>query len=206
MELVKQKLSFLSPKLLNELLDCSTIQTFPKGVEILKEEQYVKVLPIVLNGLVKVSSHFQEKELLLYYIEPKQSCVMSFSSALNQEPSRVFAITAQETEILLIPVQNLSKWLKEYPELNTLFYNQYDLRYLDLLNTIQQLFVAKMDVRLMEYLKRKTKLMVDSTLKLTHVEIANDLGTAREVISRTMKKMEIDGRVQQNKNGIKVLT
>jgi len=206
MELVKQKLSFLSPKLLNELLDCSTIQTFPKGVEILKEEQYVKVLPIVLNGLVKVSSHFQEKELLLYYIEPKQSCVMSFSSALNQEPSRVFAITEQETEILLIPVQNLSKWLKEYPELNTLFYNQYDLRYLDLLNTIQQLFVAKMDVRLMEYLKRKTKLMVDSTLKLTHVEIANDLGTAREVISRTMKKLEIEGRVQQNKNGIKVLT
>lgn len=206
MELVKQKLSFLSPKLLNELLDCSTIQIFPKGVEILKEEQYVKVLPIVLNGLVKVSSHFQEKELLLYYIEPKQSCVMSFSSALNQEPSRVFAITEQETEILLIPVQNLSKWLKEYPELNTLFYNQYDLRYLDLLNTIQQLFVAKMDVRLMEYLERKTKLMVDSTLKLTHVEIANDLGTAREVISRTMKKLEIEGRVQQNKNGIKVLT
>ncbi|MGB0871283.1 MAG: Crp/Fnr family transcriptional regulator [Flavobacteriales bacterium] len=206
MELVKQKLSFLSPKLLNELLDCSTIQIFPKGVEILKEEQYVKVLPIVLNGLVKVSSHFQEKELLLYYIEPKQSCVMSFSSALNQEPSRVFAITEQETEILLIPVQNLSKWLKEYPELNTLFYNQYDLRYLDLLNTIQQLFVAKMDVRLMEYLERKTKLMVDSTLKLTHLEIANDLGTAREVISRTMKKLEIEGRVQQSKNGIKVLT
>lgn len=206
MELVKQKLSFLSPKLLNELLDCSTIKIFPKGVEILKEEQYVKVLPIVLNGLVKVSSHFQEKELLLYYIEPKQSCVMSFSSALNQEPSRVFAITEQETEILLIPVQNLSKWLKEYPELNTLFYNQYDLRYLDLLNTIQQLFVAKMDVRLMEYLEKKTKLMVDSTLKLTHVEIANDLGTAREVISRTMKKLEMEGRVQQNKNGIKVLT
>lgn len=205
METVRQQLSFLSPQLIEKLLINSTISDFPKNTEIIKNQQYIKHIPIVINGLVKVFSKFDEKELLLYYIQPKQSCIMSFSASLKNTPSKVFAITEEDSKILLIPVKYLPKWLNEYSDLNTLFYSQYDLRYSDLLETIQHVLVDKMDKRLYEYLKHKTDLINYETVKLTHGQIANELGTAREVISRVMKKLENEGKITQNKNGIKIL-
>ena len=202
MQTIQQQLSFLSTSLIEELLKHSTINDFPKGTQILRDEQYVKVLPIVLNGLVKVFSKFEEKELLLYYIEPNQSCVMSFSAALKNTPSKVFAITEEDSKILLIPVDKLPKWLREFPDLNTLFYSQYDLRYSDLLDTIQHILVDKMDKRLFDYLKNKSKLTNNKSIKLTHGQIANELGTAREVISRVLKKLESENKIQQTANGI----
>jgi CRP/FNR family transcriptional regulator len=136
MEFDKNILSFLKPKLLDELIKKSTLKEFSKGTEILREEQYVKVLPIVINGLVKVYSRFDEKELLLYYIEPAQSCVMTFYAALKNTPSKVFATTEEESKILLIPIQYLPNWLQEYPGFNDLFYNQFNLRYSELLDTM----------------------------------------------------------------------
>jgi len=142
MEFDKNILSFLKPKLLDELIKKSTLKEFSKGTEILREEQYVKVLPIVINGLVKVYSRFDEKELLLYYIEPAQSCVMTFYAALKNTPSKVFATTEEESKILLIPIQYLPNWLQEYPGFNDLFYNQFNLRYSELLDTIWSCYIC----------------------------------------------------------------
>lgn len=129
MEFAKRILSFLKPELVDKILNESTFIEFPKGTEILREQQYVKVLPIVINGLVKVYSRFDEKELLLYYIESAQSCVMTFYAALKNTQSKVFAITEEDSTVLLLPVQHLPIWLKEYPDFNELFYNQFNLRY-----------------------------------------------------------------------------
>lgn len=205
METIRHFLSFLSPQLVDELLSNSTIKDIPKGTQIIREEQYIKVIPIIISGLVKVFSKFDEKELLLYYIQPQQSCIMSFSASLKNTPSKIFAITEEDSKILLIPVESLPKWLKEYTELNDLFYNQYDLRYTDLLDTIQHVLVDKMDKRLYEHLIRKAKLKHNSVIKITHGQIANELGTAREVISRVIKKLENEGKISQNTDGIKIL-
>jgi CRP/FNR family transcriptional regulator len=205
METEKQHLAFLSNDLREQLIKYSSIQVFSKGTEILRDEQYVKVLPIVLKGLVKVFSKFDERELLLYYIQPNESCVMSFSAALKNTPSKVFAITEEESEILLLPVEHLPKWLREYPDLNQLFYNQYDLRYTELLDTIQHVLINKMDKRLFDYLYQKAELTHFSPLKITHSQIANELGTAREVISRVMKKLEREGKVSQGGLGIEII-
>ena len=204
MEFDKSVLSFLQPELLTEILSESSIQEFPKGTEILKEQQYVKVLPIVVDGLVKVYSRFDEKELLLYYIEPAQSCVMSFYAALKNTPSRVFAETEEDSKILLIPVQHLPNWLKQYPKFNELFYNQFNLRYSELLDTISHLLLDKLDKRLYEHLRRKTELTNKQSIKISHSQLANELGTAREVISRIMKKLETDGLVIQNSGTITI--
>lgn len=204
MEFDKSILSFLQPELLVEILSESSIQEFPKGTEILKEQQYVKVLPIVVDGLVKVYSRFDEKELLLYYIEPAQSCVMSFYAALKNTPSRVFAETEEDSKILLIPVQYLPNWLKQYPKFNELFYNQFNLRYSELLDTISHLLLDKLDKRLYEHLKRKTELTNKKSIKISHSQLANELGTAREVISRITKKLETDGLVIQNSGTITI--
>lgn len=205
MEFDKNILSFLNPKLLEKVIEFSTIKEFPKGTEILKEEQYVKVLPIVINGLVKVYSRFEEKELLLYYIEPAQSCVMTFYAAINNSPSKVFATTEKNSKILLIPVQYLSNWLKEFPDFNELFFNQFNLRYTELLDTIGHLLFDKMDKRLYDYLKKKSLLTNDNLIKMSHSHIANELGTAREVITRVLKKLETDEKIKHNSSGIKII-
>lgn len=201
----KNILSFLPKTLQEKVLSESSIQQFPKGTKILKEAQYVKVLPIVLEGLVKVNSSFNEKELLLYYIEPAQSCVMSFYAALKNTPSKIFAETEEDSTILLIPVRYLPKWLQEYPKFNDLFYNQFNLRYSELLETISHLLLDKMDKRLYDHLKKKSALKNTSTLKVSHSQLANELGTAREVVSRVIKKLEVEGLVAQNSGKITIL-
>ena len=205
MEFNKNILSFLKPKLVDEIIKESTIKEFSKGTEILREEQYVKVLPIVINGLVKVYSRFDERELLLYYIEPAQSCVMTFYAALKNTPSKVFATTEEASQILLIPVQHLPNWLKEYPGFNNLFYNQFNLRYSELLDTIRHLLLDKMDKRLYDHLKKKTDLTTGSSIKMSHNQLANELGTAREVITRVLKKLETDGKILQKRGEIKII-
>ncbi|WP_196893086.1 Crp/Fnr family transcriptional regulator [Aureivirga marina] len=205
MNFAKQALSFLQPDLVDKILKESTIQEIPKGTQILREEQYVKVLPIVIDGLVKVYSRFEEKDLLLYYIEPVQSCIMTFYASLKNTPSKVFAITEENSKLLLIPVQFIPKWLKEYPNFNELFYDQFNLRYLELLDTIGHLLVEKMDKRLYNHLKKKTELTKNDSIKMSHNQIANELGTAREVISRVLKKLETEGKVEQTSEGIKII-
>ncbi len=201
----KTILSFLKPELVDLIIKESSIKAIPKGTEILRAEQYVKVLPIVMEGLVKVYSKFEDKELLLYYIEPSQSCVMSFYAALKNIPSKVFAQTEEDSKIILIPVQYLPDWLKKYPDFNILFYSQYNLRFSELLETISHLLLNKMDQRLYEHLKRKTALRHQTSIKISHSQLANELGTAREVISRVIKKLENEGKVVQNAGEITII-
>jgi len=205
MDFDKKILSFLRQELVDQIARESAVEKFPKGTEILREQQYVKVLPIVISGLVKVYSRFDEKELLIYYIEPAQSCVMTFYAALKNTPSKVFAKTEQDSEILLIPVRLLPNWLKEYPDFNELFYNQFNLRYSELLDTIGHLLLNKMDTRLLEHLRRKSDLLESRSIKMSHSQIANELGTAREVVTRVLKKLETEGKVIQVSGEIRVI-
>jgi len=205
MEEIKKALSFLSPDLVSEIIIVSQVRDFPKNTEILKEGQYVKVIPIVIEGLIKVFSSFEEKELLLYYIKPNESCIMSFASSIKNEPSKVYAVTEEDSTILLLPVDKVSNWVKQFPSINDLFYQQYNLRYSELLDTISHVLFNKMDTRLYDYLKRKTQLTKQNPIKISHRQIASELGTAREVISRVMKKLENEGRVKQYTNTIKII-
>jgi len=202
---IKKALSFLSPDLVSEILSVSQIRDFPKDTEILKEGQYVKVIPIVIEGLIKVFAGFEEKELLLYYIKPNESCIMSFASSIKNEPSKVYAVTEEDSKILLLPVDKVPNWVKQFPSINDLFYQQYNLRYSELLDTINHVLFNKMDTRLYDYLKRKIQLTKQNPLKISHRQIAGELGTAREVISRVMKKLENEGKVKQYTNTIKII-
>jgi CRP/FNR family transcriptional regulator len=205
MEFDKKILSFLKPALVDKILDVSSVKEFSKGTEILRAQQHVKVLPIVISGLVKVYSKFDEKELLLYYIEPAQSCVMTFYAALKNTPSKVFATIEEDSKVLLIPVQLLPNWLKEYPDFNELFYNQFNLRYLELLDTIGHLLLDKMDKRVYDHLKKKLMLTNSGSIIMSHSQIATELGTAREVITRVLKKLETDGKVLQKAGEIRII-
>ncbi|MFY9154052.1 MAG: Crp/Fnr family transcriptional regulator [Prolixibacteraceae bacterium] len=189
-------------ELLAEINQNSILKTLPEGTEILREGQYIKVIPIVISGLIKVFTRSGDKELLLYYIKPKESCIMSFSASLKNQPSKIFAITEEDTTALLLPVEKVIDWTHQFPDINTAFFQQFNLRYSELLDTINHLLFDQLDKRLYDYLAKKTRLTNSNPLKISHRQVASELGTAREVISRVMKKLENEGKVKQNPNNL----
>ncbi|AMC10407.1 Crp/Fnr family transcriptional regulator [Lutibacter profundi] len=204
-ELIKFELSFLGSSLLDDIVASSSLLNFEKDTELLREGQFVKVIPIVLTGLIKVFSRYEDKELLLYYIKPSESCVMSFSASLKNTPSLVFAITEEDTTVLLLPASKINGWVKKFPNFNQLFFEQYNVRYHELLKTINHLLFDKLDVRLYNYLIEKRDITKKNPITISHRQIANELGTAREVISRLLKKLEGENKVQQLPSQIKIL-
>jgi len=202
---IENNFKYLGKDLISELLDFSVIKTFPSSTELVREGQYVKYIPLVLSGLVKVYTQFEEKELLLYYIKPEQSCIMSFSSCINNDKSKIFAITEEESTVLLIPSDKIAKWVTEFPTINMLFYKQYDLRYSELVDTIHQMLHHKLDKRLLDYLSEKVSVTGKNPIKISHKEIANDLGTAREVVSRLVKKLERQNILKQYHDSIALI-
>jgi CRP/FNR family transcriptional regulator, anaerobic regulatory protein len=204
-EAIEKRFGYLEKELLEELIQVAPIKTFPAHTELIREGQYVKVIPIVLKGLLKVYTQFEEKELLLYYVQPEQSCIMSFSSVVNSDTSKIFALTEEESTLLLIPSEKINEWIRVYPSINKLFYKQYDLRYAELVETIHQMLYFKLDRRLLDYLTEKVRVTGKNPLKLSHKEIANDLGTAREVVSRLVKKFEKQNILKQHHDSIEII-
>ena len=195
----------LNSKLKQEICDFSILKELPKNTEILREGQYIKAIPLVVSGLIKVYTRYEDRELLLYYIRPKESCTMSFAASINDEPSKVFAETEENTKVLLLPISKIPQWVNQFPDMNNLFFKQYGLRYAELLDTIHHILFNKLDVRLYKYLKEKVLLTKKNPLVISHRQIANELGTAREVISRIMKKLELEGKVKQHSNSVEIL-
>lgn len=202
---LKILLPFLELPFIEVLLEECALINIPKGDEIIKQDGFTPGVPIVLKGLIKVATQNDARSLLLYYIQPGQSCIMSFSSCLKGNPSQIFAVTQEDSTVLLVPREKIQSWLKKYPSLNTLFYSQFETRYTDLLGNIQQLLFHKIDQRLYDYLKNNSLLLGEQTIKITHQRIANDLATAREVISRTLKKLEKEGKITQSLEGISLM-
>ncbi len=195
----------LDPNLIEEIISCSEIKTLPANTQILREGQYVKAIPLVLDGLAKVCMGYEEKELLLYYIKPGESCIMLLTAGLNNEQSKVFISAEEATTALFLPIDKVAKWMKQYPALGMLFFRQYNMRYNDLLETIHSIVFDRMDNRLYRYLKDKVQATNINPLRLPHKQIAAELGTAREVVTRVLKRLENEGKVALTSCTIKVL-
>lgn len=203
--LLKKLLPQFSETLQKLFASDGTVLEMESGTQILTEGQSVKMIPIVLDGLVKVFTRHEDKDLLLYYIKPHESCVMSFLAGIKNQPSRIYAQAEERTTLLLLPAQKVEQWINEYPQLNNLFYDLYNTRYSELIDTLHQLIFQKLDARLFDYLREKSRLKGNSVLNLRHREIAQDLGTSREVITRVLKKLEKEGKIRQIQAGIQLI-
>lgn len=177
----------------------------PADSTLLKTGNYVQSVPLVIKGLIRVSRNEDDKELLLYYIHPGEMCIMSFSACCSNSASIIEASTIEETKVLLIPSVKLREWITLYPSFNFYIYEMFNKRYLDLIDTINQLIFYRLDERLYNYLKEKTVLSGNSNVTITHQQIATDMGTAREVISRLLKKLELENKILTGRNQVRVL-
>jgi CRP/FNR family transcriptional regulator len=145
----------------------------------------------------------EDKGYLLYYIKPNESCVMSLTAGIKRQQSLIEAITETESELLLIPSEKIQHWIELYPRLNKLFYQQYEDRYTDMIETVHHLLFDKLDKRIV-HLKEKSETLQQNPVKISHRQIAQDLGTAREVVSRVMKQLERDNLVKQLPDSIQL--
>jgi len=176
----------------------------PSDSTLLKAGNYVQSVPLVINGLIRVSRIEEDKELLLYYIHPGEMCIMSFSACCSNSASLIEAVTLEETRILLIPSVKLREWINQYPSFNLYIYAMFNRRYLDLIDTIDQLIFNRLDERLLSYLKEKAVLSGNKRVNITHQQIATDMGSAREVISRLLKKLELENKIITGRNQVTI--
>jgi len=193
--------------LLEELKKEGAIKTFAPDTEIIDEYDYIRFVPIVLNGSIKVFKLDEEgREMLLYYIKPGESCVMSFLGATCNGTSKIKAVVEEEAEVLVLPVHKATDLIRENPQWVQFIFELYNRRFEELLSVVNAIAFQKVDVRLWELLKTKVKMLKTEELNMTHQQIADELGTAREVVSRLLKQLERDKKISLGRNKIKILT
>lgn len=182
------------------------LKKFPAGSVILQEDSYIKSIPLVLNGSLKVMRTDNDgHEILLYYIVPGESCIMSFLGGIHNETSKIKAVVEEDAEILFIPVEKASEWVKKFPEWADFIFKLYHKRFEELLTAVNAIAFQKLDMRLLQLLKQKAELYQTNELKITHQQLADELGTAREAVSRVMKQMENEGLVTLSRNKVTLL-
>jgi CRP/FNR family transcriptional regulator, anaerobic regulatory protein len=205
LDFIKKKFENFDEDFYLELKEHAITANVEAKQELITEGQKIGHIPVLIKGSVKVYTLNDGKELTYYYIAPGESCIMTFSSIFTDKTSKIYAITEEKSEILLIPVSLFLKWLQKYPQLNRIFFLEYDLRYKIMMDTISQVIFQRLDKRILEYLEKGIKRSGKAALKVSHKKIAADLGTAREVVSRILKKYEREGVIIQTSSGIKII-
>lgn len=192
-----------SPEIKKKLEEYGTHKKFSEGDIVLNENAYIKAIPIVTSGSIRVMRTDEDgREILLYYIRAGESCIMSFLGGMHHDTSKVKAIAEEDTEILFIPIDKIMLLIREYPEWLDYIFRLYHNRFEELLEVVNAVAFKKMDERLLDFIKRKCGLTKSHTLYVTHEQIANELGTARVVVSRLLKQMEEAGLVKLGRNKI----
>ena len=194
------------PELVKAIESKASLVAVPEGHVILDVGQQVRVIPLLLSGILKISrTDNSGKELLLYYVHANESCAMTFTCCMQQYPSEIKATAETEVTFLAIPISVMDAWLAKYPTWKSFVMRTIRNRFNELLNTIDQLAFQKLDERLVHFLKEKSRSTGSTLINLTHEQIATEMGSTREVISRLLKKLENDRKVLLYRNQIKLL-
>lgn len=197
---------FKEEGLKKEILEKAKLVEVEAGTSILKEGSYVKTIPILLSGLVKVvKEEAGGKEILLYYIYPLESCIVSINCGINDIKSRVKAIAEDDSSSILIPTSIIGEWQRKYPSFNYYVLNLYQKRFDDILDAYNALAFQSLDNRLLSYLRARAAALNSSKITATHQDLADELGTARETVSRILKKLESDELVKLHRGWIEII-
>ncbi len=195
-----------SPELIEKLYACSRKKRYETGSVILSENAHIRSIPIVVSGAVRVIRTEEDgREILLYYIKAGESCIMSFLGGLHNDTSKVRAEVEETAEILFLPLDNVTLFIREYPEWLNYIFRLYHKRFEELLDMVNAIAFRKVDERLLDLLSKKSELSGARTIYVTHEQLANELGTARVVVSRLLRQLEDNDMVRLSRNRISLL-
>jgi len=194
------------PELLGEIDRVAEWKAVKEGDVILDIGQTVRTIPFLIKGSLKVSRQDEGgREILLYYVNANESCAMTFTCCMQQFPSEIKAVAETDAELIAVPIGMMDSWLIKYPTWKSFVMRTIRNRFNELMHTIDQLAFHKLDERLIAYLKDKSKATGSSLINLSHEQIAGEMASSREVISRLLKKLENDKKVLLYRNQIKLL-
>ncbi|GHA37623.1 Crp/Fnr family transcriptional regulator [Salinimicrobium marinum] len=192
--------------LLKEIADCGNLKEYAEGDKIIEIGEYVTAMPLLLDGAIKILREDKDgDELLLYFLERGDTCAMTLSCCLGQTKSGIRAVAERDTKLIMIPIEKMEEWTSKYKSWRNFVFESYHTRLSEMLDTIDTIAFMNMDQRLMRYLQDKAKINQSEALSVTHQEISYDLHTSRVVISRLLKKLELEGKIQLQRNNIIVL-
>lgn len=198
--------SLFEKELVQELFQYGDVVHFQAGDVIMDYGKYVRMMPIILSGTVKVLRKDDNgKEILLYYLSDNESCSMAYGCCIASKKSEVKAVAEDDGKLLAIPFIKLTDWLCKYDTWRNYIFNSFNERFVELLNSIDIMAFGNMDKRVREYLKEKSERSGSSIVKVSHYKIADELATTRVVISRILKQLENDGLVLLYRNEIKLM-
>jgi CRP/FNR family transcriptional regulator len=205
-ELKKYYGSQFEPALLDEINQVATFMEVPEGQDLMKPGQYIKAMPLLLSGSIKIMRPDGDgDELLLYHLEEGDTCAMTMSCCIGNTKSEIRAISETDIKLLMVPVGIMEEWSRKYKSWRNFVFNSYHARMMEMLESIDNIAFNNMDERLENYIQNKIELINSKHIYTTHKEIASDLHTSRVVVSRLLKKMEIDHKIKLHRSFIEVL-
>jgi len=195
--------NFLEKELLKEIRQIGVSKTFEVEETLIREGQFISNFPLVLKGLIRITRNNEEgNELLLYYLKDTEVCAMSLTCCMTNLKSTVKAVAEEKTEVIMLPVGKLDSWISKYPTWKQFVMQTFQGRFRELIDTVDSVAFMKLDERLEKYFFDRYKNSGLKTYQGTHQNLALQLNTSREVISRLLKKLEKKGKIKQSRNFI----
>ena len=189
--------------LLNEINQVGTFKEVPEGFRIMEIGDYVKAMPLLVSGVIKILRKDTDgDELLLYFLEKGDTCAMTLTCCVAQTKSKIRAIAETDSKLIMIPIQKMEEWSEKYKSWRHFVFESYNNRLNEMLETIDSIAFLKMDERLLKYLVEKVRISKNNTIHKTHQEISYELHTSRVVISRLLKKLETLSKIELNRSYI----
>lgn len=205
-EIKKHYGSQFEPALINEINQVATFMETPEGQDLMRPGQYVKSMPLLLSGSIKIMRSDNEgEELLLYHLEKGDTCAMTMTCCMGNTKSEIHAVTETPAKLLMIPIGKMEEWSSKYKTWRNFVFASYHERMMEMLESIDNIAFNNMDERLEKWITDKIQIIKTKHIYITHKEIAHDLHTSRVVISRLLKKMEKDMKIKMHRNFIEVL-
>ena len=208
--MIKEKIEATYPyqfeeELLNEIDELGSLIEFKANDVMIDLNQFIKGMPILLSGVIKIMREdFDEGELLLYFLEKGDTCAMTMACCLGDKQSKIRAVAETDGELVMIPIVKMDEWLAKYPSWRRFIFDSYNNRMEEMLVAIDNLAFNDMNERLKKYLLDVASINKGKVVLKTHQEIAYELNTSRVVISRLLKALEKEGFLQLNRNEITI--
>lgn len=192
-------------ELLESLVRTASLKKVKKGDVLIDYGSFIQFVPLVVKGLIKIIRENDEgKEVLLYFLSEGNTCAASFSCCMIRKRSEIKAVAEEDSLIIAIPLQAAEEWMGKYPTWRNFVMNMYDQRIFAMIDTIDKLAFAKLDEKLWDYLQERVFITGNVLDNLSHQEIANDLNVSREAVSRLLKKLEQQGKLEIHRSKIVV--
>lgn len=206
-DILKEAYGYIFEEALLEEIDAvATYKDFKAEDYLIEIGDYIKMMPLLLEGAIKILREDDNgDELLLYFLERGDTCAMTLTCCMGQSKSKIRAIAETNGSLLMIPVEKMEEWLTKYKTWRNFVFDSYNIRLKEMLEAIDTLAFMNLDERLYKYLTDKAKVLGNTEIHNTHQQIAYELHTSRVVVSRLLKSLEMQGKIKLHRNKIEVL-